>query len=336
MWFFDKKIKISQVCVSGFAGYEKHGKFNRLEGIDIECCTENVKELSTNTAGGRIRFVTDSSKLYIYIKYGKRTLLPYFTVSGSCGIDVYIGSGSERRWKKNISPYYNEDVVKGSVELDGKINEITILLPLYAAIEKIDIYIERKAVLRKPPEYKYKKPIVFYGSSITQGCSASRPGTCYPEQVARYFDSNLLNLGFSSGANGEKIIAEYISKIEMTALIIEYDHNAPSLEHLKNTHKQFVEIIRAENRDIPIIVMSRYSYGVSISKKESEERKSVIRDTVNQMKLNGDKKVFFIDGEHAIGNINRAELFVDGIHPNDLGMYVIADNIIKVLSKEIK
>ena len=69
--------------------------------------------------------------------------------------------------------------------------------------------------------------------------------------------------------------------------------------------------------------------------KTQSENHNKIKDTVNQMKLKGDKKIFFIDGEKNFNNINKAEMFVDGVHPNDLGMYFIADNIIKILSEEI-
>ena len=51
--------------------------------------------------------------------------------------------------------------------------------------------------------------MVFYGSSITQGGCAQRPGNSYPAIVSMDRMTDFVCLGFSGNAHGEAKMAEY-------------------------------------------------------------------------------------------------------------------------------
>ena len=87
-------------------------------------------------------------------------------------------------------------------------------------------------MLKDAPEYRIKKPVVYYGSSITQGGCASKPGSSYESILSRRFDCDYINLGFSGTAKGEDEIVDYIKGLEMSVFVMDYDHNAPTTEHL--------------------------------------------------------------------------------------------------------
>ena len=120
--------------------------------------------------------------------------------------------------------------------------EITINFPLYSSVADLYIGLDETAVLKKSLGYKHKKPIVFYGSSITQGGCASRPGNAYESIISRALQTDYINLGFSGNAKAEDEIAQYIKDLDMSVFIYDYDHNAPNLKHLEDTHQRMFSL----------------------------------------------------------------------------------------------
>jgi lysophospholipase L1-like esterase len=134
-------------------------------------------------------------------------------------------------------------------------------------------------------------------------------------------------------------MAEYISGLDMKAFVLDYDHNAPSVEHLQETHYPFYEIIRKAQPDLPILMLSkpdfdgRYTeYGFEMNRK----RRAVIEETLRRALENGDQKIRFIDGETFFGDSDRDSCTVDGCHPNDLGFFRMAEKVIPVLKEMLK
>ena len=92
---------------------------------------------------------------------------------------------------------------------------------------------------KSPTPYVVEKPIVFYGSSITEGGCASRVTNAYPALLSKWLNADYINLGFSGSAKGEIPVAEFIAEQSMSAFVYDYDHNAPNPEHLAATHEAF-------------------------------------------------------------------------------------------------
>jgi len=299
--------------------------FRRMPEDISQTVSRNVHQLSRNTAGGRLRFRTDSSCVVIHVKMPHIGKMSHFALCGSSGFDLYIGSEYRASY---LPPFNITDGFQGVVELGScQMREITLHFPLYSDVSELYIGLDNTAALEAPTPYQAEKKLVFYGSSITQGGCASRPGTAYPTLVARHFDSDFVNLGFTGNAKGEPAMAEYIKNLPMSAFIYDYDHNAPSVEHLEHTHENMFKIIREANPTLPVIMLSRPKY---FPTEEEKERLAVIRKTYENALANGDKNVYFIDGK-TLMQFCQNEGTVDGCHPTDLGFFSMAKTLIELL-----
>ena len=146
------------------------------------------------------------------------------------------------------------------------------------------------ALLERAP-YAVGKPVVFYGSSITQGGCASRPGNAYPALLSRRLSMEYVNLGFSGNARGEGSMARHIAALNPAAFVMDYDHNAPTPEYLRETHCRLYTTIREKNPDIPYIMLSRPDF-TTHPEKDSIERRRVVEDTFRYARAQGDKHVW--------------------------------------------
>jgi len=128
-------------------------------------------------------------------------------------------------------------------------------------------------------------------------------------------------------------MADYINTLDMGAFVYDYDHNAPTVEHLAKTHKPFFERIREAHPDIPILMMTRPA---EIYYDDYKARREVVRATYDVAVAAGDKNVYFIDGETFYGETNRNLCSIDGCHPNDLGFFRMANVIRPTLEKMLE
>ncbi len=296
-----------------------------------EAVTENVSagvhHLAKNTAGGRVRFTTDSTAVHIFATMNGIGRMVHFALTGSVGFDMYIdeGEGAGSVYCKTFLPAYDiEEKYEGFCEFKtAKKRVITLNFPLYSGVKKLFVGVVNGSELSEAPDYKTEKPVVFYGSSITQGGCASRAGISYEAILSRELDMNYTNLGFSGSAKGEPAMADYLAGLDMTAFVMDYDHNANSPRHLRETHKAMFDKVRAAHPELPILILTRpkprkyYDYGENV-------RFDVIKETYTAAVEAGDKNVYFIDGGTLIADEFAESYSVDGIHPNDIGFFSMA------------
>ena len=326
--FYDTKESPFKI----YGVFYENGKFRRMPRDVAKSINNNgVYALHSNTAGGRVRFVTDSSYVAIHAEMPYVGKMPHFAFTGSIGFDLYIReNGKERYFKTFVPPVKIEDGFESVVEFgNSDLKEITINFPLYSDVSDLYIGLENTAVVKEHIPYKHEKPIVFYGSSITQGGCASRPGSSYESILSRAFDADFVNLGFSGSARAEDEMAEYISKLPMSVFVYDYDHNAPDAEHLRKTHSKMFQIIRKSNPDLPVIMMSMPKFILTSTEKE---RFKIIEKTYLDAKNAGDENVYLISGEELMSLVG-CEGTVDNCHPTDAGFWSMAKAVGKVLGK---
>src|SRR5207253_5662081 len=80
---------------------------------------------------------------------------------------------------------------------ERKMRDITLYLPLYKAVTVQEVSLAADARLEPATPYAIAKPIVYYGSSITQGGCASNPGGSCQALLERRLNADFVNLGFS-------------------------------------------------------------------------------------------------------------------------------------------
>ena len=170
---------------------------------------------------------------------------------------------------------------------------------------------------------------LFYGSSITQGGCSSRPGTTYQAIASRRLDFDYINLGFSGNAKGEQVMVDYLASLPMSVFVCDYDHNAPSVDHLAATHENLYRNIRKAHPHIPVIFMARPLFYPDA---DALARLEVIKTTYENAKRAGDTNVYLLDGPTLMAMAGDDGL-VDGAHPNDLGFASMAKAVGDVLEK---
>ena len=310
-------------CVYGLI--RDNGKYRRIPESVAKTVNDGVYMLHANTAGGRVRFTTNSRYVAIHAKMENIGKMPHFAFSGSAGFDLYV----KNTYTKTFMPPIDiKDGYESVIEFDSRRErEITINFPLYSDVIKLYIGLEETAEIKPASPYRNAKPIVYYGSSITQGGCASRPGMSYQSILSRKFNYDYINLGFSGSARAEDEIVNYIKNLEMSAFVLDYDHNAPSPQHLLESHEKMFLAIRKEHPDIPIIMMTRPKYRLT---KDEKARREVVLKTYQYALARGDENVYFIDGK-ALTALCKDEGTVDNTHPTDYGFVSMAKGIEKVM-----
>ena len=303
--------------------------YRRVPKDVAEATSVKVAGLAHNTSGGRVRFRTASGRIAIRATMNSICRMPHMAYTGIHGFDLYADGIFIKSF---VPPYDIEGGYESVITLPSNEDRlITINFPLYNSVASLEIGLDDGFMPRCAEDYRFEKPVVFYGSSITQGGCASRPGTCYQSILSRSLDFNFINLGFSGSGRAEPAISEYMAGLDMSVFVMDYDHNAPSVEYLADTHERLFNTIRAKQPDLPILMLSRPKY--YLNETEIMRRDIIIKTYLNAL-AKGDKNVWFIDGSTLMPPEIRNEGTVDDCHPTDLGFYFMAKGIMPVL-KEI-
>ena len=303
-------------------------RFVRMPRAVAETVSQGVTGLSTHTAGGRVRFITDSPYVALVAQVANHFNGNHFTLYGSSGFDAYINKPGEM-------PYYiatfsvpdcKERDYQSIINLPAGEWEVTINFPLYRAVKDVYIGLDEGASLKAPTPHKYEKPVLYYGSSVTQGGCANRPGMSYQGILSRRLDCNFINLGFSGSAKGEDTMIDYLASLDPSVFVIDYDYNAVTPEHLEATHEKLFKTFRAAHPTTPVIMISAPMPELHLSD-SLRARRTIIHRTYMNAVTAGDKNVWFIDG----ATIITTEGTVDHCHPTDLGFTQMANGIEPVL-----
>ncbi len=320
-----KFFKIDDAPFKIYGVFKENGKYRRMPDNIARNVSEGVYRLHTNTAGGRVRFITDSPYIAIHAKMDGLGKMPHFALTGSIGFDLYVNNYYAKTF---VPPFDIKDGYESIFEFEKKEErEITINFPLYSNVSELYIGLQETSFLAEAKSYKNTKPIVYYGSSITQGGCASRPGMAYQSIVSRNFDYDYINLGFSGNAKAEDEMIEYLKNLDMSIFVYDYDHNAPTVEHLAKTHEKMFKAIREKNPLLPVIIMSRPKHFLT---EEEKTRRSIIETTYLNAVAAGDKNVYFIDGE-ALTDLCKDSGTVDNCHPTDFGFASMAKALTEVI-----
>lgn len=335
-----KWINIDDEKIQIYGTPHKQKKFTRLDDQVINVFTRDIQLLQTMTSGIRIRFKTMSQYVAINAVLTSNESMPHMADTGISGFDLYCKEGEKvpvfrHMFKPDLGNHPTQAVVKGECFLgESKEREIILNFPTYNGVKSLEIGIDLEASVEKSTPYHLETPILFYGSSITQGGCASRPGNSYPMIISRWMDTDIINLGFSGNAKGEPEMASYIANLSTSMVVIDYDHNAPTLEELDNTHNKFFSIIRENNPHLPILMISKPDFDSDVI--ENSKRRAVIYKTYLNAKKKGDDNVYFLDGECLFGEKDRDSCTVDGCHPNDLGFMRMAERIAPIIQSALR
>lgn len=322
----------------GLYGLMEHpdGGFCRMppavvEAVTAEALRPTIAQLYRNTSGGRLEVITDSQTIAVRVNIGKAVAGARQAFLGSAGFDVYQKADGGWIYAGCLAPeIVNAGIYEASFRFGTPTErELLINFPLYADVLSMELGLDESASMKPVPAYP-KKKVAFYGSSITQGGCAPRPGLSYPSILSRRLDFDYVNLGFSDGARVEPSMLNYLCSLDMDVLVYDYDHNAPDIDFLRRTHLDAFRTIRARRPELPILLAS-----APMANLDSvwAQRREIILETLQWAKAQGDQRIGFVDGIAMYPTHCKEECSEDGTHPNGLGMSCMADAFEPVLRK---
>ena len=301
------------------------GKFRRMPEAVAASVSPDVHFLHTNCAGGRVRFRTDSPFITIRATMSFVGKMPHFALTGSAGFDLFCDGDFTGTF---VPPFTITDGYESRIDIgDNTMREYTIHFPLYSNVDTLEIGLAADAAVTPAPSYRFAKPIVYYGSSITQGACASRPSNAYTNRITRLCDVDHINLGFSGSALAEDAMIDYIASLDMQVFVCDYDHNAPNPQHLETTHSRLYKAVRAAHPTLPIVFVTAPTDERFFA--DIAARKAIIYRTYEKARAVGDENVYFIDGNSFFSDDGT----VEGLHPNDIGFAGMAQRIGNVVSR---
>ncbi len=326
------KVWEAPFAVHGLYGdIEKNG-FRRIPEEVARNTSSEVLRLHTHTSGGRIRFRTDSKTVVLKIE-GAYYSTCHMTNMARHGADLYIDYPYGSVFTGAIKPN-GEAASTEEIKMPEGEHDVTVYLPIFGEVHSLEIGICEGASLKEHSQkYQNELPIVYYGSSITQGACASRPGRAYEALISRKYNVDYTCLGFSGACKAEDAIVEYMSTLPMCAFVSDYDHNAEDPAYLEATHHKLYLKIREKNPDIPYFMVTRPNFYFT---EDNITRRDVVMQSYLDARDKGDKNVYFIDGSAFFNGENVEDLTLDLVHPNDEGFKRMASYIGDVLAKVMK
>ena len=208
----------------------------------------------------------------------------------------------------------------------GKMRNYILWFLLYNQVSSLTIGLDEDAKVTHGSVYRDIKPILYYSNAITQGGCASRPDNSYQALISKWNTIHFINLGFSGNGLAEELMVDYLTTIDCSLFVCDYDHNAPDAEYLEKTHWRLYERYRNVKKNVPILFLTS-PCDVLDKDTERRERCSIIHRTYHKARRLGDKNVYFMNGQQLLGEEDRMNCLVDGAHPTDLGFYRIAKKI---------
>lgn len=301
-------------------------RFVRLPADVAAATNEGVVWLRTHTSGGRLRFATDSDYIEIAVRYNNLEVYSHMPLTASAGFSLIDETDEKPAFVNAFRPEAsNKEGYTASTALPGgKMRQYTLFFPLYNEVTGLQIGLKEGAKVAAGKPYREGGPVLYYGSSITQGGCASRADNNYPAYISLWTNTDYINLGFSGNGKGEPAMAKYLATIPCRFFVCDYDYNAYGPQHLRETHRPLYETFRAAQPDTPILFMTKPDFEFDPL---AAERREVIRETYDFARANGDKHVYFLDGETLFGTEDRMHCTMDRCHPTDFGFYRMAKTV---------
>jgi hypothetical protein len=332
---------IRDLGVEGRGWNDTQNFYDRLPAKAGALVRKPVWDLSHDSAGLCVRFVTDATTLQARWALTESWLyLPNTTAIGKSGLDLYVKFGGKWRWLAVGIPSAQTNEVKLAENLIPGKREYLLYLPLYNGVKFVELGISPANSIEKAPAWGpgTRKPIVFYGTSITHGLSASRPGMVHSAMLQRRFNWPVINLGFSGNGKMEPEMADLLAELDPAVYVIDCLPNLVA-DEIKARVEPLVKKLRAAHPDVPIVLVEdRTLQGAFLTEGQMEsyhlKDRAELKAAFERLKNSGEKHIYYIPGENLLGD--DGEGTTDGSHPNDLGFTRQAQIFAEVLKPLLK
>ena len=299
--------------------------------------------LSRNSAGIAVRFVTDATSVACRWKLRSGNLaMPHMPATGMSGVDLYIRMPEERQkppgqqwhWVGAGRPAAQENEVRLAGGIPEGEDEFLLYLPLYNGVNSVEVGVPAEATIAPGPERlgNRARPIVIYGTSITQGGCASRPGMAYPAILGRMLDWPTINLGFSGNGRMDAPVVDLMAEIDAAAYVID---TLPNMDPASVTERTglLVARLREAHPDTPIVLVENIEYQASAvlpaPKRGYTSKNEALKAEYGKLREAGVTGLTYVEGDELFGNDGEAT--VDGTHATDLGFLRMAEGLVDIM-----
>ena len=316
-----------------FTDSVKENLYDRLPASYKDKVSGPVWSLSKASAGISVRFISNSTTIKVKWELLNDAKMNHMAETGIKGIDLYLKTDNGWQYVNTARPTGKSNDFLLVNNMPAKNREYKMYLPLYDGVTKVEVGIDSLSKIEKPVK-RNEKPVVFYGTSITQGGCASRPGMAHTNIISRKLDVECINFGFSGNGKMEKPLAELISGIDALYYVMDGTGNM-SPEEVHENAIPLVEIIRSKHPATPIVfvecLMFEKTYLDEKARDEINAKNNMLKSEYRKMVDKGFSNIFYIDNVGAIGTDHEAT--VDGVHFTDLGFMRYADFLISKFKK---
>lgn len=307
---------------------------------------DRVWQLSRQSSGLALRFRTDSPLIQARWKLGSAELaLPHMSASAKSGLDLYGRFDGEWRWVGATKPTAAEQTVTLASNLPAGEREYLLYLPLYNQTLELEVGLRPGAALRPADPFagtefqrpNRRLPLVFYGTSITHGASASRPGMTHPAILGRRLDHSIVNLGFSGNGRMEIELAELLAEIPARLYSIDCLPNM-NAKMVSERAAPFVRKLRELRPNTPILLVEdRINTNAHVNQGRATfhaNNRRALRAAYEQLLSEGVEQLYYLGGAQLLGD--DFEGTVDSSHPTDLGFMRQADAFEPVIREALR
>lgn len=312
----------TSLTVEGLGFRDLKSPYDRLPMRAQTEVREAVWNLSRDSAGVAVRFTTDSKEIRArWTLTSERLSGPNMTPIGASGLDLYAKTG-EGKWhwlgvgRPTRVPTNTDTLAAG---LPTGTREYLLYLPLYNGVTSLEIGVLRGSSIAKVAA-RASKPIAFYGTSITHGASASRAGMTHVAMLGRWFNREVINLGFSGNGKMEVEVAKFLAEIDASVFVLDCLPNMTAADIRGNAGK-CVGVIRAAHPKTPILLVEDRNYAdnfLNASRRErNETNHAAMREVYAKMKREKVAGLHYLKADTLLAA--DGEDTIDGSHPTDLG-----------------
>ncbi|MFO0798268.1 MAG: SGNH/GDSL hydrolase family protein [Gemmataceae bacterium] len=303
--------------------------FDRLPARAEKTARPPVWGLSRHSTGLCVRFVTAATTVHArWTVTNKNLAMPHMPATGVSGLDLYVRTPAGWRWVANGRPAAETTTAQLATGLEPGEKEFLLYLPLYNGVSAVEVGVPDGTALKtaEPRPADRRAPLVFYGTSITQGGCASRPGMVHTAILGRRFDRTVVNLGFSGSGTLDPDIAALLGELDAAVFVLDCLPNLSPQQVAERT-VPFVKALRAAKPTTPILLVEDRTYAnaavLPAAAKRNADSRAACRKAFDALVAAGDRNLFYLPGDALIGD--DGEGTVDGSHPTDLGFLRQAD-----------
>ena len=300
---------------------------------------EQLWYLGRNSAGIALRFSSNTTAVTLKWSVLNNFSMNHMPATGIKGLDLYVNEGDGWNYAGTAKPVGKSSEAVVIKNMERRVREYLIYLPLYDGAEKIEVGVDNDSDFNPKPEnlmFSREKRVIFYGTSITQGGCASRPGMAYPSIFSRLSGVETINLGFSGNGRLDLEIAKEISRADFDVLFMDCLPNCTA-QIVRDSAEVFIKTIREQKPTAKIVLVEnpKFPYLVLDKKTFSELDEENREWKALYLKLKkSDKHIYYIPGDKILGD--DSETTVDGVHYTDLGFMRAANELYKHYKKIVK